>query len=68
MSRVAFKQCDVERAVAAAQKRGLPVTSVSVDPATGVITVLTAPTAEKPMSATERWRADRDAKREIARR
>lgn len=54
MPKVAFKQCDVARAIRAAKSAGLSVTGCEIDPA-GTIRVLTGAPSSKPMSAIERW-------------
>ena len=58
MTRAAFRQCDVSRAVKAAKACGLAVTGLEITPA-GVIRVLTA-TPEAPQGgALDQWRAAR---------
>lgn len=64
MSRVAFKQCDAERMIRAAKREGLIVTGLEQDPDTGAVRVLTGDAPARQMTATEKWKAAQDAKRQ----
>jgi len=48
-------QATIDRAIRAAEKRGLVVTGIELTP--GAVRVLTAPASAPPMSDLERWRA-----------
>lgn len=59
MSRGAFKQHDLTRALRAARAAGLEVAGYEIDPATGKISITTKAAGEVPVSNDlDKWLAD----------
>jgi hypothetical protein len=58
-----FRQTDIARAIRAVRSAGLPVSGVTVDPQTSVITVATVETtAQDSTTSLDQWMATRAPK------